>query len=161
MFQTVILLLGIPVFLGILMARKMPGLTVKIKKPIKTVSLLLFAAFVIMAFQNNYEYFIQFIEWIFLIVLIHNTMALFSGYWFARSSGLSRLDSRTISIETGIQNSGLGLVLLFNPAIFPPELHMGGMAFIAAWWGIWHILAGMGIAAFWAYIRPLRPLTTG
>lgn len=156
MFYTVSLLLGIPVILGILLAHKFPGLTGKIKKPIKIISLLLFAAFVIMAFRNNYEYFIRFIEWILLIVLIHNAMALFSGYWFSRSFGLSRTDSRTISIETGIQNSGLGLVLLFNPAIFPPELHMGGMAFIAAWWGIWHIIAGLGLAAYWAYLRPIR-----
>ncbi len=159
MFQTVVLLLGIPVTLGILMAQKLPRLTARIKKPIKTISLLIFAAFVIMAFRNNYEYFIRFIEWIFLIVLIHNSAALLSGYWFARTFGLSRLDSRTISIETGIQNSGLGLVLLFNPAIFPPELHMGGMAFIAAWWGIWHILSGLSLAAFWTYIRPLKTLS--
>jgi BASS family bile acid:Na+ symporter len=24
------------------------------------------------------------------------------------------------------------------------------MAFIAAWWGIWHIVAGIGIASIWA-----------
>jgi BASS family bile acid:Na+ symporter len=156
MFRTVVILLGIPVAAGILVSQKLPGLTAKIKKPIKTISIVIFAAFVVMAFRNNYEYFIRFIEWILLIVLFHNAMALLSGYWFSRAFGLSRLDSRTISIETGIQNSGLGLVLLFNPKIFPPELHMGGMAFIAAWWGIWHILAGLGLATFWAYIRPVR-----
>lgn len=158
MFQTVVILLGIPVAIGIFFSQKFPKITEKIKKPIKTLSLLLFAAFVVMAFKNNYEYFIQFIGWIFLIVLLHNALALSSGYWFSRAFGLSQIDSRTISIETGIQNSGLGLVLLFNPAIFPPELNMGGMAFIAAWWGIWHILSGLGIASFWAYARPIRQL---
>lgn len=158
MFQTVVILLGIPVAIGIFFSQKFPKITEKIKKPIKTLSLLLFAAFVVMAFKNNYEYFIQFIGWIFLIVLLHNALALSSGYWYSRAFGLSQIDSRTISIETGIQNSGLGLVLLFNPAIFPPELNMGGMAFIAAWWGIWHILSGLGIASFWAYARPIRQL---
>lgn len=158
MFQTVVILLGIPVAIGIFFSQKFPKITEKIKKPIKTLSLLLFAAFVVMAFKNNYEYFIQFIGWIFLIVLLHNALALSSGYLFSRAFGLSQIDSRTISIETGIQNSGLGLVLLFNPAIFPPELNMGGMAFIAAWWGIWHILSGLGIASFWAYARPIRQL---
>lgn len=156
MFLTVILLLGIPVAMGILVSQKFPKLTARIQKPIKTISLLIFAAFVLMAFRNNYHYFIQYIGWIFLIVLIHNSSALFTGYWFSKAAGLPRLDRRTISIETGIQNSGLGLVLLFNPKIFPPELQMGGMAFIAAWWGIWHILAGLGLASFWAYIRPVR-----
>lgn len=156
MFRTVILLLGLPVALGILFSQKLPRLTEKIIKPIRTASLLMFAAIVVIAFRNNYNYFIQYIGWIFLIVLVHNSVALSSGYLFATSFRLNQLDRRTISIETGIQNSGLGLVLLFNPKIFPPELHMGGMAFIAAWWGIWHILSGLGLATFWSYIRPVR-----
>jgi BASS family bile acid:Na+ symporter len=156
MFRTVIILLGIPVAAGILFSQKLPRITEKIKKPIKTLSLLIFAAFVIMAFRNNYGYFIMYAKWIIIIVLIHNGMALLSGYFTASAFGLNQIDRRTISIETGIQNSGLGLVLLFNPKIFPPELNMGGMAFIAAWWGIWHILAGLGLATFWSWGRPLR-----
>jgi BASS family bile acid:Na+ symporter len=156
MFRTVVILLGIPVALGMFVSQKFPGLTARIQKPIRRLSILIFVAFVIMAFRNNYTYFIQYIGWIFLIVLVHNSTALTSGFWFARAFGLSRLDRRTISIETGIQNSGLGLVLLFNPKIFPPELQMGGMAFIAAWWGIWHILSGLGLASFWSAIRPIR-----
>jgi len=154
MFQTVTILLGLPVAAGIIFSQKLPRITQKILKPIQRFSILIFAAFVVLAFRNNYEYFIRFINWIFIIVLVHNAMSLISGYWFARSFGLNRVNSRTISIETGIQNSGLGLVLLFNPRIFPPELNMGGMAFIAAWWGIWHIISGLGIATLWSYFRP-------
>lgn len=160
MFRTVVILLGIPVIAGILFSQKLPRLTDKIKKPIKTLSIIIFAAFVIMAFRNNYGYFVQYINWILIIVLIHNSMALMSGYLTASVFGLNRIDRRTISIETGIQNSGLGLVLLFNPKIFPPELNMGGMAFIAAWWGIWHILAGLGIATFWSWVRPAKEAET-
>jgi BASS family bile acid:Na+ symporter len=158
MFQTVVILLGIPVAAGIIFSQKLPAITRKIQGPIQKLSLLVFAAFVVLAFRNNYEYFIRYINWIFIIVLIHNMMALLSGYWFSRAFGLQRTDCRTISIETGIQNSGLGLVLLFNPKIFPPELNMGGMAFIAAWWGIWHILSGLGIATLWSYFRPSEKL---
>ena len=44
----------------------------------------------------------------------------------------------------GIQNSGLGLILIFN------FFHgLGGMAIVTAWWGIWHIVAGMTLALFW------------
>lgn len=158
MFQTVVILLGIPVAAGIIFSQKLPVITRKIQGPIQKLSLLIFAAFVVLAFRNNYEYFVRYINWIFVIVLIHNGLALFSGYWFPRLFRLQRTDCRTISIETGIQNSGLGLVLLFNPKIFPPELNMGGMAFIAAWWGIWHIIAGLGIASLWSYFRPAEKL---
>lgn len=158
MFQTVVILLGIPVAAGIIFSQKLPKITRAIQKPIQRISILIFIAFVLLAFRNNYEYFIRYINWILIIVLIHNSLALLTGYWFSRAFGLNRGDRRTISIETGIQNSGLGLVLLFNPKIFPPELNMGGMAFIAAWWGIWHIIAGFGIASLWSYWRPVEKL---
>lgn len=51
----------------------------------------------------------------------------------------------TIAIEVGIQNSGLGLVLIFN--FFGG---LGGMALVAAFWGIWHIISGLAIATFWS-----------
>lgn len=55
-----------------------------------------------------------------------------------------------MTIETGIQNSGLGLVLLFNPAIFGPEwANNGGMVVITAWWGVWHIVSGLTLAYLW------------
>lgn len=158
MFQTVTILLGLPVVAGIIFSEKLPAITAKIRRPIQKISIVIFILFVVLAFRNNYDYFIRFINWIFIIVLIHNAMALTSGFWFARAFGLKRADRRTISIETGIQNSGLGLVLLFNPKIFPPELHMGGMAFIAAWWGIWHIISGLGIATLWSWVRPAGKL---
>jgi len=68
---------------------------------------------------------------------------------------LPQIDRRTIAIETGIQNSGLGLALIFNPKIFPPDMELGGMAIIAAWWGIWHIVSGLSLAWFWSR----RPIT--
>ena len=75
-----------------------------------------------------------------------------TGYVFASFFKTSRRDRRTITIETGIQNSGLALVLIFNTKIFPAELNNGGMMFIAAWWGIWHIVSGLAISFFWSYV---------
>ena len=136
MFYTVFIILGIPLILGILVNTKFPKLTSKILIPIKRLSILAFTAIVIMAFVKNFDFFKLYIKYIFFIVLIHNALALGIGYLFPSLFKLSKLDRKTISIETGIQNSGLALVLIFNPKIFPPELAVGGMAFIAAWWGI-------------------------
>jgi len=82
--------------------------------------------------------------------LLHNGLALATGYFFSKLMKLPNNDQRTIAIETGIQNSGLALALMFNPKIFPPEMELGGMAIIAAWWGIWHIISGLTIAYFWS-----------
>lgn len=159
MFRTVIILLGIPVVLGIGFSQKWPAITEKIKKPISQLSMLFFVLFLIFAFKNNFQYFINYIDWILLIVFLHNALALYSGYMFPSLFGLDRTDRRTISIETGIQNSGLGLALIFNPRIFPPELEVGGMAFIAAWWGIWHIISGLSLATFWSVLKPVKKYT--
>jgi len=64
-----------------------------------------------------------------LIVIVHNGLGLLAGYILPGIFKLSKQDRRTISIETGIQNSGLGLVLIFNPNLFDG---LGGMAFVAA-----------------------------
>jgi BASS family bile acid:Na+ symporter len=63
-----------------------------------------------------------------------------------RFAQLSLKDLRAVTIESGIQNSGLGLILIFNNDEF---IKYGGMAFVAAWWGIWHIISGMGLAYYW------------
>ena len=146
MFETVFLLLGIPLILGILTAHYFPKIATSLKKPMTYFSILFFIVMVILSFGNNWDLFIKYIGPIFILVLLHNIVALSSGYGIASLFKVPKTDRRTITIETGIQNSGLGLVLLFNPKIFPPDLAIGGMLFVTAWWGIWHIIAGLTTA---------------
>jgi len=155
MFQSVFILLGIPLILGMLFAWKLPNITEKIKKPIQTISVMIFMLFIIIAFAKNYGIFILYIKWITVIVFIHNFLALLTGFSIASLFGIKRRERRSITIETGIQNSGLALVLLFNPNIFPEVLPLGGMMFIAAWWGIWHMISGLGLSYFFSKI-PLK-----
>ena len=150
MFETVFILLGIPVILGILFASKFPKLTARIIKPLKTASLVFFIIMVIAMLSANFAHFIKFVHLVFFIVLIHNALALSTGFIFSTILKRPRADRRTITIETGIQNSGLALTLMFNPKIFPPEMELGGMAIIAAWWGIWHIISGLAMASLWS-----------
>lgn len=149
MFYTVVVLLGIPLLLGMLFANKFPLATKKIIKPIRIFSIVAFMGFIAAAFSSNFEYFLKYIPPIFFIVLIHNVLAFSTGLGFSTVMKLSKINRRTIALETAIQNSGLGLILIFNPKIFPPDLLMGGMAFIAAWWGIWHIISGLLISLYW------------
>jgi len=151
--QTVVLLLGLPVVLGIIVGKRFPKFVQKTKKPISYISIVVFIAFVVLAFKNNFDYFLKYIHLIFLIVLIHNTLAFVLGFSAAKLGRLKDADVRAITIETGIQNSGLGLILIFNPNLFNG---LGGMAFIAAFWGIWHIVAGFVISWYWAR----KPLST-
>jgi bile acid:Na+ symporter, BASS family len=153
MFKTVFILLGIPLTLGILFAQKWPFLTGKIKQPLRNISLLIFVGFIIMAFAANFDIFVKYILLVFFIVLIQNGTALLLGYFYALKFRLSQTDCRALSIETGIHNSGLGLVLIFN---FFNVDKLGGMAMVTAWWGVWHIISGLSLALFWSK-KPLRP----
>ncbi len=158
MFRTVFLILGIPVILGMFVGMKFPKFTKRIDKTVQTASILFFVGFIVAALAGNFSLFLRYIHLIFVIVLLHNGLTYVSGYYFPKLLKVSEINCRTISIETGIQNSGLGLALIFNPRIFPPELELGGMAFIAAWWGIWHIIAGLMLAFYWRK-RVVLPLT--
>lgn len=149
MFRTVFLILGIPVILGMFVGMKFPAFTKKIDKVVQYTSIIFFVGFIVAALAGNFDVFLRYIHLIFFLVLMHNGLAFLSGYYLPRSLKVSELNSRTICIETGIQNSGLGLALIFNPRIFPAELQLGGMAFIAAWWGIWHIVVGLLLAFYW------------
>jgi len=150
MFETVFILLGIPLILGVLFAKFLPKITEKLKKPIQYISIVFFVGLVVMAFANNWQLFLKYIYVIFFIVLVHNLLAFLTGYFLGSVFNVSNQNRRTITIEMGIQNSGLGLVLLFNPKIFPPEMAVGGMLFITAWWGIWHIISGLSLSTYWS-----------
>ncbi|MFY0598220.1 MAG: bile acid:sodium symporter family protein [Cyclobacteriaceae bacterium] len=143
-FQTILIILGIPIVLGMFIRYKYPSTTVKLHPYMHYASILIFAAIVILAFSANFDIFIHYIYLVVLLVFVHNAVAFVSGYQIGRIFRLPTADRRTLAIETGIQNSGLGLLLIF--AFFKG---LGGMAIVAAWWGIWHIIAGLTVSYFW------------
>ena len=157
MLYQILLLLGLPIVLGLLFARRHPNATKKITKPAQVLSILLFIGMVIASASQNWQIIVDNIIYVFFIVLLHNACALATGYFGGKLAKLPVKDCRSLTVEIGIQNSGLGLVLLFNPVIFPPEIwhqHYGGMLLITAWWGIWHIVAGLTVA----YLFRRKPL---
>lgn len=141
-FFTVFIILGIPLIIGISLNKIFPNLADKVRKPFKIFSLVFFISIVTGALISAWDVFVQVINLVVFVVLIHNFLALTLGYASAKLFKLSARDSRAVSIEVGIQNSALGLVLVFN--FFDG---LGGMAIIVSWWGTWHIIAGL-IAAF-------------
>ncbi len=144
MAQTVFILLGIPLLLGMYVGNRWPEFTKKYLKRIKIASVVLYLSFIFGALYANLEYFAGSILPIGILVFLLNVQTLSSGYLVGLIGRVSRPDRRTLSIETGIQNSGLALILIFNPKLFNGN---GGMAFMAAWWGIWQMISGLVLAA--------------
>jgi len=143
--KLVILILGIPLILGMLLRLKNEMLANKLAKILKPLSIVIFIAIVILAFSKNVEVFNNYIHHVLLIGISHNILAITIGFLVARMFKLSFKNQKTLAIETGIQNSGLGLLLIFT--FFDG---IGGMAILAAFWGIWHIISGLLLAWFWS-----------
>ncbi|MCD4743662.1 MAG: bile acid:sodium symporter family protein [Desulfobacteraceae bacterium] len=144
-FITVFLILGIPLIVGMSVGHYFPTFAERVKRPFKIFSLIFFIIIICGALAANWQNFLNVIGMIMLAVLIHNALALNIGYWSGKLLKLDEKDCRAVCIEVGIQNSALGLVLVFN--FFDG---LGGMAILVAWWGIWHIIAGLVTAFFFS-----------
>lgn len=79
---------------------------------------------------------------IFAVVVLHNGLGLLLGYWLAKLCGLSIPKRKAISIEVGMQNSGLGVALAtahFSPLAAVPS----------ALFSVWHNISGPAVATLY------------
>jgi BASS family bile acid:Na+ symporter len=146
MVQTILILMILPIVFGMGVKHYYPHLQSKIIKWVKITSMIIFVGIIAAGVNSNWHNINLHLGKVFYLVLVHNSLALLTGFYIAKSFGLSFKDKISISIETGIQNSGLALVLVFN--FFEG---MGGMALIAAWWSIWHLISAFTLAFFWKW----------
>jgi len=143
--ETIVILIAIPLALGMSLAHRFPDFVKRIRKPVKIISLGIFLLFIVGALYGNRENISHHIQHVFWLVILHNLAALLIGYQYARRIWrLDVADCKAISIETGIQNGGLALILIFN---FFPEV--GGMALVAAWWGVWDMISALLLGLWW------------
>lgn len=143
---TLLVTVLLPLTAGMLFKQALPSLTERIRRAVRLLSFLIFLAFIIISFAANFNYFLSYIHILFFIVLAHNGIAYMGGYALATVSGLDGPSRRTITLDTGLQNSGLALVLIFN--FFPT---LGGMAFLAGWWAIWDMISSILLAWTFSY----------
>ncbi|MFT4960847.1 MAG: BASS family bile acid:Na+ symporter [Paracoccaceae bacterium] len=148
---TVGFMLLLPLVLGIALNRARPAFAARIRKPMQWLSMGIFVAFIVLALAANWGFLLQFMGSVLVLVIVHNAVAFSAGYLTATIGGVSEYNRRAITIETGIQNSGLGLVLIFG--LFGG---LGGMAVAAALWGIWHAISGIALAAFFSRSEAAR-----
>jgi bile acid:Na+ symporter, BASS family len=142
---TVLAMLILPLFAGVTLNTRRPDIAVRMRRPMQWLAMVIFLLFIVLALAANWDFFLDYAPTVSSLVILHNTLALVAGYVTARLAGVSEYDRRAIVIETGIQNSGLGLILIF--AFFNG---LGGMAVVAALWGIWHAVSGMALASVMA-----------
>ncbi|MDZ4075572.1 MAG: bile acid:sodium symporter family protein [Hylemonella sp.] len=146
----IVAIIGLPFVLGLLCAHQLPNFTQRVKKTVRIVSFLALIAFIIGAIAGNWRFFLDYVGLVLLAVVLHDALAFGTGYVCARLTGLQDYDRRAVSIEVGIRNAGLGLVLIFS--FFGG---LGGMAVVAGVWGFWDIIAGLALASWWGRRAPV------
>ncbi|MEX0812776.1 MAG: bile acid:sodium symporter family protein [Chitinophagales bacterium] len=139
--ETIFLIMAVPIMLGMAFNFKFPSKALLIKKPVRILSMIIFVGFIVIAIAQNFDVFTAHFSEIFLLVLMHNALAYTVGFLVGFILKVPLADKKTIVIETGIQNSALGLVIIFS--FFNGA---ADMALIAAWWGVWHGISGSALA---------------
>lgn len=143
MFMSIIQVIIIPILLGFIVRRIMP---VIVNKGIKVVPLISVTAIIIIVsavVSGNVEEIANAGLIVFIAVVLHNGLGLLIGYFVAKFMGLSESERRAISIEVGMQNSGLGVALA--------TAHFGPLAALPSALGaVWHNISGPILATFWS-----------
>lgn len=149
MFKTIFQLIFVPVVLGMGTKHFFPKAAIWLHRPTRILSLVIFITFIIAAIHGNWDNIRKYLSEIFFLVFLYNGLAMVSGYSLARLFKRPEIDARALTMETGIHNTGLGLILVFN--FFNG---LGGMALILAWWGIWDLISSFAVGLFWNRKHP-------
>ncbi|MGJ0558372.1 bile acid:sodium symporter family protein [Methylocystis sp.] len=139
------LVIGVPFVLGVSIARFWPRVAAAGHKVVGPVSFLALAGVIVIGVARNWDVFVDYIGIVLLAVLLHDAVALGLGWAIGRATRLPDRSVKAMTFEVGVRNAGLGLLLVFT--YFDG---LGGMALVAAWWGIWDIIAGLVLAQWWA-----------
>lgn len=126
----------LPVAIGMLIRSKARSFALKMDKTVKILSGLLLFLIIFATILTNRKIFVQAFQDVGLITLSLNVLMLLIGYFSARISRLNVTQSITISIETGIQNGTLGImiastllhnnVMAISPAVYSLIMFMTG-----------------------------------
>lgn len=147
--QTVGILIFLPLVFGMFLAYRFPQMTVKLKKIIKPLSLIIFILFIIGALIGNLNNMKNYLHHIFWLNLVLNASAMLFGYGFSKLVKLSEAQARALTFESGLHNTALGLILVLT--FFKG---WGGMTLIVAWYGIWDLVTAFLLAWFWSRCLP-------
>jgi BASS family bile acid:Na+ symporter len=149
--KSMIVLLLVPLLLGMILGNFFTKFAHKITPFFKRISSFAFLVFLIVAVGGNWKIFLENLGFVFIIVVFHNLIALIIGNLIARLFRQNDSNKRAITIEVGMQNSGLALGLILTQFQAEPN-----MSLVAAFWGIWHIISGLILVMYWKNHPPVE-----
>lgn len=143
--QTLIIL-ALPLFLGMGLGARAPEFAARLQKPLAVLAGLGLAVIIIGALVKFAPILLQIGFGVIGLVILHNALAFGLGFLAATAARANVRQRRALTFEVGIQNSGLGIVILLT------QLGgLGGAAAIAGLWGTWHIIGGLALVALFQF----------
>ncbi len=142
MMLTVLKIIILPVTLGIIVNSYFGEYLVQIKQFLPVISVIAIVFIIAIIVALNAHQIVQLAFPIIIAVMLHNGLGLVSGYTIARWFGYDEKICRTLAIEVGMQNSGLGVALATK--YFTTLTALPG-----AFFSIWHNITGSLLAAYW------------
>ncbi len=105
------LITTLPVAIGVAIRHFARGFAIWVDGPLSTLASILFVLIVAAALAGNWQFFIQNLSSIGAALIALNVALLLIGLGLARIANLTWSEAKTISVETGIQNSAMGITL--------------------------------------------------
>lgn len=143
MMWTIVRIILVPVTLGVLVNTWFGSVLDNIKRWLPVLSAIVIILIIGIIVARNATQLSQMALTVIIAVILHNCLGLLSGYYIPRMLGFDRRDCRTLAIEVGMQNSGLGVALADR--FFSSLAALPGAIF-----SIWHNLSGAILAAVWS-----------
>ncbi len=143
MFMSIVKVILVPLAAGFILQKIAPALVKTATPALPLVSVAGIVLIVSAVVAVNKAAIAQSGLMIFAVVVLHNGLGLLLGYFAARAAGLSLAKRKAISIEVGMQNSGLGAALAnahFSPLAAVPS----------AVFSVWHNVSGALVANWFA-----------
>lgn len=107
----VFLITTLPVAIGVTIRHRAPDFASRIDQPLSTLATILFVIIVIAALAGNWDLFVTNVARLGPALITLNILLLLVGLALGAFAGLGWPERKTISVETGIQNTTLGLTL--------------------------------------------------
>ncbi|KOO49946.1 bile acid:sodium symporter family protein [Viridibacillus arvi] len=144
MFISVVKIVLIPILLGIvvkLIFKNKTDAAIGVMPLISVIAIVMIVAAVV---GGSRDKILETGLLIFAVVILHNGLGLLFGFLIAKALKLNYEDQKAISIEVGMQNSGLGAALAvahFSPLAAVPS----------AIFSVWHNISGPLLATYWSW----------
>lgn len=148
MFLSVVKVVIVPIVLGILAHRFLPKIAEFLKDVLPMISTLGIVAIVIAVVSVSAEKIIANLGIIVLIIVCHNLFGYLFGFLVGKSVTKDMTKVKALSVEVGMQNSGLATSLALTHFATQPLAAVPGALF-----SVWHNISGGILASIYARIK--------